>query len=1044
MRFRPTPLQISLAALVGCVVFVVIWQNKPKHAATVDFNRDVRPILSDRCFGCHGPDANKGRKAGLRLDEAESAGRKLKSGAIAIIPGDLKHSEMARRILSQDPEELMPSPELHRPLSQTEKNILLKWIEEGADYKPHWAFVSPVKHEPPQTQSADWAKDPIDRFILAKIEQAGLQPAPIADKTTLLRRASLALTGLPPTPKEVDTFLADTAPDAFSRRVDAMLASPRYGEHLAVGWMDLSRYADSWGYTGDGSMLAWPWRDWVLKAFNENMPCDRFLTEQLAGDLLPNSTHSQKIATAYNRIHRMTFEGGSIAEEFRQDGIGDRVATAGYGFMGLTLECSRCHDHKYDPIAQKDYYAMAAMFGDIDENGLLSYHGEAPAPFVRLLKEPELVREQELLRTIEQADRLHLNAVTNSLSRPATQLAIKDLPAPVALYHLEPPGKLGYINDAPNGKPARGGVTAIDGIAGKGVAFDGDGGLLLDGLEKFGRYDPVSFSAHLKLGEKNNRATLLHASDFYTGDGDASGLELIILDGRLRWSVIHLWPNSAVSIETTQAMAVQKWQHITATYDGSSKACGLHLYLDGQELPTRVIRDTLDAPVREKTLQLGYRSRDAGFRNGAMDEVTIWRTALTSIEVAKHHNNTAHDFTDAQWREHFALREDPEVRQTQAALWKAQRELSELQDKAPRLPCMKASANAPKTYVLTRGQYDQPKLDTPIEPGVPTRIFPWNENYPRNRLGLSKWLTDPKNPLTARLTVNRLWTQIFGTGIVPSSENLGLQSDSPTHPELLDTLSVEFIESGWDIKALLRRMVLSATFAQSSTATPEAREKDPANKLLSHGPVLRLSAEMVRDQALQAASLLVEKVGGESVQESAYRRGLYTYRKRTAPPDSMLIFDAGSRETCQPRRLTTNTPLQALVLMNNRLFVDAASKIALNAQKQHPTDVDQQITLAFRLICTRVPRPAEFAALKELYVSQKANPSARAPIPIPPPVVKTATPDPKVKKADAKEKKVETPKPPEPGPALPLRADQAALAMVCSTILASDAAVTSR
>ena len=387
--FMPLRLVRLLPLVVSVAVFAA---DQP-----VDFNRDVRPLLSDRCYGCHGPDADKGRKAGLRLDEPEGATKKLKSGERAVVPGDLEQSEMIKRIRSADPEEVMPPPELHRPLSAAEKDILTRWVKQGAKYEPHWGFTSPRPYPAPTVKDTSWAKDPLDRFILARIEAAGLRPSPSAERAQLLRRASFALTGLPPTPQEVDAFLADNAPDAFERRVDALLASPRFGEHLAVGWLDLSRYADTWGYTGDKPMFAWPWRDWVLKAFNENKPYDQFLTEQLAGDLLPRPTQDQRVATAFNRLHRMTFEGGSISEEFRQDGINDRVMTAGYGFMGLTMECARCHDHKYDPISQRDYYSLAAMFGDLNENGLLSYHGEVPPPFVRLFKsEAEISKEAQL------------------------------------------------------------------------------------------------------------------------------------------------------------------------------------------------------------------------------------------------------------------------------------------------------------------------------------------------------------------------------------------------------------------------------------------------------------------------------------------------------------------------------------------------------------------------------------------------------------------------------------------------------------------------
>ena len=968
----------------------------------VDFNRDVRPLLSDRCYGCHGPDADKGRKAGLRLDEFEGATKKLKSGERAVVPGDLDASEMIKRIRSADPEDVMPPPELHRPLTAAEKDILTRWVKQGAKYEPHWGFTSPRAYAPPAVKDTSWPKDPLDRFVLARIEAAGIRPSAPAERAQLLRRASFALTGLPPTPQEVDAFLADKAPDAYERRVDAMLASPRYGEHLAVAWLDLSRYADTWGYTGDKEMFAWPWRDWVLKALNGNMPYDRFLTEQLAGDLLPNPSLDQKVATAYNRIHRMTFEGGSIAEEFRQDGISDRIMTAGYGFMGLTMECARCHDHKYDPISQQDHFAMAAMFGDIDENGLLSYHGEIPPPFVRLLSAADSAKEKRLL------DKVRSFEQTLAAIRPAPNAPAPAVPAPAAHYRFETLTDTGAPNEIKDGKPASfdrhrpdqlGSVTSTPGAEGKGIALDGDGGLLVDGLGKFGRFDPFTFSAHVRLGEKNARATVLHTSGFYTGDADASGLELLITQGRLRWSAIHLWPNAAASIETKSELPVGKWVRLTVTYDGSSSARGLRIYLDGRPAETAVVRDSLEASMRENPIEIGARSRDAGFRNGALDEVRLWRQALTSAEVALLSGLPAQKLTAADLAEHALRRDTPQYAQAWKDLIDTKRTLSQLQEKAPKLPCMAASPLAPKTYVLTRGQYDQPDLRRPVQPGVPERVFPWDQKLPRNRLGLAKWLTDPRHPLTSRVLINRLWAQVFGNGLVASSENFGMQGDLPTHPELLDTLAVDFVRGGWDTKAMLRRLVLSSTFRQSSTPTAELREKDPANKLLARGPVLRLSAEMLRDQALLAAGLLREQVGGPSVKEDAFRRSVYTYRKRTAPPDGMLIFDAGSRETCQPKRLTTNTPLQALVLLNNPQFVQAARKLADRVTAGAP-DTEGRIRLAFRLVCTREPRPAELRALLDLHAKQSAQPDAASAL--------------------------------------------SPLAMVCSTLLASDAAVTSR
>ena len=1026
MRAFALPLFVIMASPLACAA-----------DAPVDFNREVRPILSDRCYGCHGPDADKGRKAGLRLDEIGGATKKLKSGDIAIVPGDLEKSTMVHRIFSTDPEDIMPPPELHRPLSAAEQDILRRWIKQGAKYDRHWAFVSPESHATPAIADSSWAKDPLDAFIADKATKVGLKPSVAADRTTLLRRASFALTGLPPTNAEVDAFLSDQSADAYEKRVDAMLSSPRFGEHIAVGWLDLSRYADTWGYTGDKAMFAWPWRDWVLKAFNDNKPYDQFLTEQLAGDLLPNPTQDQRVATAYNRLHRMTFEGGSIAEEFRQDGINDRVMTAGYGFMGLTMECSRCHDHKYDPISQRDYFSMAAMFGDQNENGLLSFHGEVPPPFVRLHKSEEARgREAELRAAVHAAEQ---GLVT---SHTATAKAAVEVPTPLAHFPLESFTKTGVDNATTGGKPAkferRGSpedLQLVPGIKGQAVKFDGDAGFILPEFKQLGRHDAFTFSAFLRLGEKNARATVLHATGFYTGDGDASGVELLVDHGKLRWSMIHLWPNSAASIETVAALPVGTWQRVTVTYDGSSKAAGLRVYLDGLEVKTTVVRDTLHAKPRDNALEIGSRSRDAGFRNGSLDEIQIWRTALTAAEVAVLHGLTADSLPAAVHAEHAIIRANPTYAQAWERLQQARRALAAHEESAPAFFAMEHSSLAPKTFLLTRGEYDKPDLTKPCEPGVPAHIFPWNESLPKNRLGLARWLTDPKNPLASRVIINRLWAQVFGSGLFASSENLGMQGDLPTHPELLDTLAVDFVRGGWNTKAMLRRFVLSSTFRQSSTPTAEAREKDPFNKYLARGPVFRLTAEMVRDQALLAAGTLVEKVGGESVQESARRRSIYTYRKRTAPPENMLIFDAGSREICQPKRLNTNTPLQALVLLNNPGFVEAAKSLAVKVSKAS-AEPSAQITAAFRHVCTRDPRPSELAALNELYAIQKASPPQVAPAPVKVVVVES--------KADPKAKKQPAPVPAPSGPKMPADPSLAALTLVCSTIMASDAAVTSR
>ena len=1047
-----TPLKIStlaaLAALAGCDRQATAKTRAAMPAATaatgpkIDFNRQVRPLLSDRCFGCHGPDAGKGRKGGLRLDTPEGARALLKSGHRALVPGHTDQSEMARRIASEDPEVMMPPPELNRPLSAAEKDLLTRWVAQGGEYRPHWAFAPPKPAPAPKVAQAGWVRDPLDAFILAGIEDAKLAPAPESDRATWLRRASMVLTGLPPTPEETDAFVADTAPDAFEKRADAMLASPRAAEHRAVAWMDLARYADSYGFSGDPDMHAWPWRDWVLQSFDKNLPFDRFAVEQIAGDLLPEATQDQKLATAFNRLHRATFEGGSISEEFRQEGIADRVQTFGYAFLGLTMECAKCHDHKYDPIAQKDFFAMAAMFSDIGENGLLPYSQAAPVPALRLANPAQEKRRQELADAVKAAETAH----AASLAR-AAQAAEKatvggvSVPAPAAHYPLDTLAGGGTPNTVAGGQPATterhrgdqlGRLAATPGKVGGALAFDGDGGLFLAGFHGFDAFSPFSFSTWIKAGERNGRAALLHAAGFYTNDADASGLDLMIDQGRVQWACIEQWPGSAVAIRTKAELPVGRWVQLTATYDGLGRADGLHLYLDGQPADCDTLHDHLTGPVRTSTLELGSRSRDSGFRNGTLDEVKLWRTALTPAEAAVEAGKQP---DPAALKRHALERMDTDLAQAREKLRQARRAAVAHEAALPAVPCMEHAQKIRPSFVLTRGAYDHPDLTQPVSPGVVPAVKPFDPQLPKDRLGLARWLTAPDHPLLARVEVNRLWAQVFGRGLVPSTENFGLQGDPPSHPELLDQLACDFIQGGWNERALLRRLVLSATFRQGSANAPGKLAADPQNLLLARGPVQRLSAEMLRDQALLASGLLVEKFGGPSVKpwqppglwgdaglpggeyhpdrgDNAHRRSLYTYRKRTAPPPNQMLFDAGSREVCQPRRLSTNTPLQALALLNDPVYTECAKALAARAAREAGADPAARATRAFRLLCTRAPRPAELAALTELLATQQAAMQA----------------DPAAAKAVCGAE----------DPAL------AALTLACSALLAGDAAVSLR
>ena len=890
----------------------------------LEFNRDVRPILADRCFRCHGPDS-AARKRELRLDTQDGSRAELKDGKRAIVPGNVSASEISRRIAAEDPDVVMPPPSIHRPLSADEREILLRWIREGAEYEPHWAFVAPKA-----------SSGTIDELVRARLAATGLPQNPEADRATLRRRVALALTGLPP---------AQDQGESYETLVDALLASPRFGEHLATGWLDAARYADTFGYQSDWETHHWPWRDWVIAAFNANMPYSEFVTEQLAGDLLPNATQEQRIATAFNRLHRLTNEGGSIDEEFRQEAIADRVGTYGTAILGLTIECARCHDHKYDPIPQRDFYTLGSFFGAIDEAGTYAYSiGATAEPALHLTTPEQRAKLAELHAAVVAAE-----------AECARTHAERPLPAPVKSYPLE---------------------GALEGVVGKATHLDGDSGPAFDDMPAFKRCDPHSLVFWMRCPDRKKRATVIHTSTF-TIETDQQGYQLLLEDGRLSWQVIHFWPGSAAAIRTTDEFPLGRWVEVALTYDGSSRAAGLHVFLDGVEARTEVVRDHLDGAADVHSFQIGFRDRDLGFKDGDVDELRVYDLELNAREVAQIHAPGATTTSPVS-----ATAAEKVLRDARAAE-------QEFLEPIPQLMVMEATAYTRPAYVLTRGAYDQPDKTRPVAPDhALDALLGFDPAWPHDRLGLARWTVDPRHPLTARVEVNRLWAQCFGRGLVSTQENFGTQGEFPANQELLDTLAAQFVREGWNVKAFLKRVVLSATYRQSSNATPAQLEKDPENRWLARGPSVRLSAEMLRDQALCASGLLAEHVGGPSVKpwqppglwedagasggsytpdagESAHRRSLYTFRKRTAPPPDMLLFDAGSREKCLARRQPTNTPLQALVLLDDPVFFECAQALAKRVEQDAGGD-DARIAHAFQLLCARPPRPAELAALREL------------------------------------------------------------------------------
>lgn len=976
-----------------------LWAATPA-SDRVDFNFEVRPILSDRCFFCHGPD-EKGRKAKLRLDQKEGLFEPRKDGAVILKPGDPAGSELLRRILTTDPDDVMPPPDSHLDLSPAEKDILRRWIEQGAEWRDHWAFNPIQLPTPPTVPPSATVVNPIDQFVVAKLEAEGLRQSPPADPGRLLRRISLDLVGLPPTLEELKAFESSKVPRAYEEAVDRLLASPAYGERMANEWLDVARFADTYGYQADVERDLSPWRDWVIRAFNDNLPYDQFITWQLAGDLLPNATDEQILATAFNRLHRQTNEGGSIDEEFRQEYVSDRVHTMGTAFLGLTLECSRCHDHKYDPISQRDYFALSAFFNNIDESGLYSHFTTAtPTPTLLRWEGDGKARHAELVRQIAGAEQQLKSVATEGQARAAkTAPSSLPVPAPVAHYSFNSiTNNRTADNLSTNAASLSDNPELVAGRLGQALRFSGDNSVTIPVAGQFKRTDLFSLSLWLKPTERQDRAVVLHYSRAWSDSG-SRGYELVLDHGRPFFGLIHFWPGNALAIRAKDALPTNAWSQITVTYDGSSRAAGVQLYRDGVPLETEVVRDRLTRDIQHRgewgdseagsiRLTLAGRFRDNGFRNGELDELQIFNTALTPAEVRVLNGLPAGATPDLLATR--VVREDPAYAQALAELKRLRDAENDLVNATREIMVMQEMPGRRPTFVLKRGAYDAP--GDAVDPNAPERILPFAQEWPRNRLGFAKWVTDPRNPLTARVAVNRIWKQHFGRGLVNTLNDFGAQGQLPSNPALLEWLAGHFIESGWDVKALHKLIVLSATYRQASEASPELAARDPENRLLARGPKHRLSAEQIRDQALAASGLLTVKVGGPSVKpyqpagvweeagtgktytqdhgDKLYRRSLYTFWRRTAPPPSMLSFDAVTREVCTANREVTATPLQSLVLMNDPQFIEAARVLAENLWESPANALADRLNQGFLTVTGRPPLAREQEILRQLYAEQ--------------------------------------------------------------------------
>ncbi|QDU55946.1 PSD1 and planctomycete cytochrome C domain-containing protein [Aeoliella mucimassa] len=923
----------------------------------IDFNRQIRPLLSDRCYQCHGPDENH-REAGLRLDLEEAATAETDSGTIALVPGDTEASELVARIATDDADLVMPPVDSGKSLNAEEIALLKKWVEQGAKYQPHWAFVAPKVVAPAEVKQAEWPAGEIDKYILAEIEAAGLEPSPEANKITLIRRVTLDLTGLPPTPEEVAAFLADDSADAYEKVVDRLLASPRYGEHMARFWLDAVRYGDTHGLHLDNYREMWPYRDWVVRAFNDNLTWDQFTRMNLAGDLLPEPSLDDLIASGYNRSHITTNEGGSIAEEVRVRNVVDRVSTTGTVFMGLTMGCAVCHDHKFDPITMRDFYAMSGFFNNLDANpmdGNRADHAptvKAPTPE----QQTELARLEQRLKELATKLDAPWQAVDTAQAEWETktreQLASQAKPELVwGTWHSVGPFRsdLRYLQgqkQGPEGKPVK-----------------------LDDQFELSTGEKVAWVAHPEWA-----------------DGEPhTEFEQIV-------SAMFVYR----TIESDQARAITV---------GVGSDDGVRIYLNGKKVHDKrtprgvtVNEDQVTLKLKQGTNELLMKivnhGGGCGFAFSVPEGNELPAEVIAAVNVEPAARTDEHQRTLRQYYR-MQISDDAGIAELLDERSKVEQEKVAVESAIPTTLIMKERAEVRPTYVLTRGQYDTPDKEQGALPRrVPEFLPSLPDDAPKDRLGLANWLLTEQQPLMARVTVNRFWQQLFGIGLVETSDDFGSQGSWPSHPELLDWLAIDFREHDWDVKRTMKQMVMSQTYRQSSKTSPELTAIDPKNRLLSHGPRYRLDAEVIRDQALAVSGLLVEKLGGPGVKppqpsglweavaysgsntktfvadhgpEKVHRRSVYTFWKRTSPPPEMTTLDAPSRESCVVRRERTNTPLAALMLLNDPQYFEAARALAQRAMRDAKNEPDAVVDRMFELATLREPTDDELYRLRTLF-----------------------------------------------------------------------------
>ncbi len=979
----------------------------------IDFNRDIKPILAAHCYRCHGPD-EASRQAELRLDDRQQAVAKS-----AIVPQHPDRSLMVERIHSSDPDTVMPPPEHKRPLNNAQKALLEAWIRMGADYATHWAFVPPdrqvmqVAHPMTHDFGADAisVKDinAIDYFVHQRLKSLKLVPNGRADKSTLLRRVTMDLTGLPPTPEELDAFLNDASDNAYERVVDRLLGSPAYAERMTMDWLDLARYADTNGYNNDEDRTMWPWRDWVIRAFEANMPYDQFLIEQLAGDLLPNATESQIVATGFLRNQGHNTEGGIIQEEYRVEYVADRVHTAATVFLGLSMQCARCHDHKYDPISQQEYYQFYDFFNNIDEKQASYSKFIAAEPFIRVPTPEQRSHLQNLEGRLAESQtklndrRANAERLLNEwlATQDAAQLNLRFSHKRLLQADMEKAAEGGAIVDLIQNQATGkfiGPVARTEGKTGQAIHFNGTAHVDFGQAAAFDGKLPFAIGLWV-FPESAETMAILSKMD----DGKLHrGYDLLMEGGKIVSHLVHQWPDNAIKVATKQPISLNQWHHVVLTYGGGN-AETVRIYVDGQSMPLETLNNSLSATIAaENAFHLGLRGSSLPFR-GRLDELVVIEGPLFAEQITQWFSGQPLSAIDQWLRQPADQRTEEQTRllhhlflttidgdaiRLQTEVASLESDIQQWKDGFPAVMVMKEMQPRRETFVLQRGQYDRP--GEKVTAGVPTVLAKAVELKAGDRLGLAHWLVSPENPLTARVAVNRWWQHLFGVGLVKTVEDFGVTGEAPSHPELLDYLAISLAENNWNVKALFKQIVLSETYQRDSRIDLAGLQNDPENRWLARGPRHRWPAEVVRDNALAISGLLKQKVGGPSVKpyqpdglwedvsverrakyvadagEGLYRRSLYTFWKRTCPPPALMTFDAPNREVCFARRPRTNTPLQSLVMMNDPTYVEAARMLAQQMLQLPSTNVDERIAFGFLRSVARRPTADELNIVKTL------------------------------------------------------------------------------